>query len=115
MTKDELLGESALVGNFIVSRSFRLKAKINEIDEWKPIERIDFFQNTFGIWYKDTITTEAFVPDIKIEAIVDKNSNCLFGDMSNAFAEFADCIINSFQAAGGTKENGEKYFRENFC
>ena len=91
---------------------FRLKALITGMG-WRQIERIDFFQNTFGVFIKDSPTTEVFINDKNIECIAN-GIDTIYGVNYNAINEFAEIVINAFQDGGGKKEDAENYYRENF-
>lgn len=54
------------------------KAKIKDVSEWVKVERIDFYQSTFSIFYKDSGTTEAMAHDFNIERIVDGTGRTIF-------------------------------------
>lgn len=95
----------------------RMKVKIKGDDEHRRVQQIHFMSfASFDVHIADrqVPTRQEIIHSEDIETLVTEGGIVLYGE-SNLIDDFANSVINAFVKGGGTRQDAEEYYRNNYC
>lgn len=87
--------------------------KLKNTEKQFKVERIEFFLNTFSVFYEIEPGRLRCVKNTEIEYLISYKGDVIYPNI-NFINPFSDAIKNAFVSGGGNIDKAEEYYIENF-